>query len=111
MEVRRRKKKLISYAAIPPSGPAVRVLNSDWRIMTEMDRMLYIWFRRLHPRKCSPEFLLDKLERSLKRKVLIEEVWQSMDSAIMCKYIYKANKGVWALLTEGQIKARQLNAL
>ena len=101
---RKKQKRYKSYAAIPMSGPLVKMNQGDWHMqMTLLDKSVYRLFRRHYPRFLSPEELTVMLKKFYCESVALTDVWASLDKPVMRKYIFRLKKYLWALLTQKQV--------
>lgn len=68
----------------------------DWETQfSELDKKIYELFKNCHPITLSPETILLQLESN----VDIRDVWKSLDSKLMKKYLIQLNKFDWRLVT------------
>lgn len=106
MEVHSNRKRIKAYAAIPMSGPIVKMDQTDWHHhMTLLDQAIYKLFWRYYTHRCTPERLQIALKKSCGfPDVTLKDVWLSLDKPVMRKYVFRMGKFMWALLTEGQMK-------
>lgn len=107
MEVHQKRKRVKAFAAIPMSGPIVKMNQMDWHHeMAPLDQAIYKLFWLYATHQCSPERLHMALKKSRSFPDLtLKDVWDSLDKPVMRKYVFRMGKFLWALLTEGQIKA------
>lgn len=95
----RKRKKPLSYAAIPMSGPPVQMHRYDWEHeMLKIDRRIYGLLSKNFPKAYSPEEMCKILG-----DVTLKQVWESLDSKVMRRYVFRMNQCDWNLLTEGQV--------
>jgi hypothetical protein len=100
----KKKKKKLSYAQFAPRGPP---LKFDHRDLCIIDRrilgLLHSQYGRGKGRfGISPETMLKRLNELSPGMYTIENIWASLDSPTMQQYVYRKNRLLWALITEGQ---------
>ena len=101
------RKKYPSYAAFPMHGPPVEMHLYDWHHeMINIDKRIYCLMKKKHPNCFSPEAIC-----AILKNVTLEQVWESLDSKVMRRYVFRRNKMCWNLLTQGQVEAQAQQAV
>lgn len=95
-KTRRRQAKQNKFSTVP-----IPLNVDDWTDrFSELDQAIYNVFKKNHPTKMSPENVLFQLKKSPSSSgTTIKQVWASLDSACMKRYIYRASHVDWALVT------------
>jgi hypothetical protein len=122
---KRRPGDPIPYACIPPRGPPVKVSPEDsadhlYQIDRRVLGLLYTQYQRFAARNCrdtrclglSAETMLERLNAysELAKSTLrymLQDVWNSLDQPVMRRYVYRKNRVLWALVTEGQVEEQR----
>lgn len=104
---RKRSRPLPITCFSNPKSTPLQVDQKTWKTeMTDIDRILYTQFKRHYPKPFSPEALLDILQRRYRRpEAQLQDVWRSLDSPVMMRYIYRKNLNFWFLITKDQLAA------
>jgi hypothetical protein len=122
---KRRPGDPIPYACIPPRGPPIKVSPEDSAYhLYQLDRrilgLLYTQYQRFcgdrrHDARrlgISAETMLERLNtyNELKKstqRYTLQDVWSSLDQPVMRRYVYRKNRVLWALVTEGQVEEQR----
>lgn len=85
-------KKKPNYTMFKQIGPHLPMDPVDWFKMSQLDQMVYMHLKR---RNYSAEVLKQKIGRGIP----LEEIWKSLDSELMRKYVFRKSKLFWGLIT------------
>ena len=108
---RKRNRPLPIACFANSKSPPLQVDETTWKTeMTDIDRIVYTQFKRYYPKPFSPEALLDILQRRYRRpEAQLQDVWRSLDSPVMMRYIFRKNLNFWFLITDLKSKSTRLS--
>jgi hypothetical protein len=115
----------IPYASIPPRGPPIKITIDDsayrlYQIDHRILGLLHTQYQRFVASRSkdtrrlgiSAEIILERLNahnelQKSKHRYTLQNVWDSLDQPVMRRYVYRKNRLLWALVTEGQVEKQQ----